>query len=135
MSSLSTFAIRKQKLADRCEVCHWPDQYDPQTGHCQRCGQMVYNLTAHPTVINHLEFPLQAKQWFWSLATMTGLLIVIGFFCGLIGALPLALLCFSLAIFLGSLALFVIFSFTAYLCYEIVASLGSKIKLLRKYLG
>jgi hypothetical protein len=91
-------------------------------------------ITPIPT-INRTEFPLQAKQWFWWLITMTGLLILIGFFCGLIGALPLMILCCFLAVFLATLALFIIFCFTAYVCYETLVGLGRKIMLLRKYLG
>lgn len=33
----SQFLVRKEGSPERCEICHQSDQFDPQTGRCQRC--------------------------------------------------------------------------------------------------
>ncbi|HMZ81484.1 MAG TPA: hypothetical protein PLL06_17425 [Acidobacteriota bacterium] len=38
--------IRHQTLPTRCEICHQSDVFDPATGQCRRCAEMVTQMVA-----------------------------------------------------------------------------------------
>lgn len=35
------FRIRSEHLPSRCEICHQADLFDPETGHCLRCADVL----------------------------------------------------------------------------------------------
>ena len=42
------FTIVKEKRPGRCDVCHKSDQFDPQTGICNRCRNLPVEELANP---------------------------------------------------------------------------------------
>jgi hypothetical protein len=56
---MNRLQIKTASLAQRCEICHQSDQFDPQTSICHRCHQLPYHLrlksaTATSAVFDHL---------------------------------------------------------------------------------
>lgn len=51
MATVETFQIKTEGLPQRCEICHQDDLFDPFSGHCGRCSQIV-----PPNPVN-LAFP------------------------------------------------------------------------------
>src|SRR5689334_9970446 len=38
------FTITREKFADRCEICHKTDMFEPKTGICLRCNSLPEDL-------------------------------------------------------------------------------------------
>jgi tetratricopeptide (TPR) repeat protein len=54
--SESSIKIRNISVAERCEVCHKSDMFDPETRHCGRCKQIA--LTKATVIENLITAPL-----------------------------------------------------------------------------
>jgi hypothetical protein len=69
--------IKTASFAQRCEICHQSDQFDPQTSICRRCHQIPYTLRAnsraktnpffdragiHPSFAPYIYAPFQLKN-------------------------------------------------------------------------
>lgn len=69
------FHIRSEGRAERCEICHQADQFDPHSGVCGRCnaltvrpptGLEVRNLNLPPPLRNLLQNELEgSEQLLW----------------------------------------------------------------------
>lgn len=41
MAKAETFQVKVEGLPRRCEICHQDDRFDPFSGHCGRCSEIV----------------------------------------------------------------------------------------------
>ncbi|MBX7222287.1 MAG: hypothetical protein K1Y36_20225 [Blastocatellia bacterium] len=49
------FRIRSERPPERCEVCHQADRFDPETGACGRCQQLLVRPLQIPPVLTVLD--------------------------------------------------------------------------------
>jgi hypothetical protein len=52
-----SFIVKNNKSAQRCEVCHKSDLFDPQTGICQRCQLLPIEKLANPDIYSIYTIP------------------------------------------------------------------------------
>jgi hypothetical protein len=61
--------IRKEKLPERCDICHQSDEFDPETGHCRRCANVALSspatqqVTAPTRDMGNLVRERTSAQW------------------------------------------------------------------------
>ena len=53
----SSFTIHNVKSPDRCDICHRSDQFDPQTGICERCKQLPIEELTNPEISSIYTIP------------------------------------------------------------------------------
>src|SRR4051812_48445769 len=51
------FTVKNNKNAQRCEVCHKSDLFDPQTNICQRCQPLPIEKLANPDIYSIYTIP------------------------------------------------------------------------------
>src|SRR5688572_15241813 len=49
-NKIKELIIKKETLAERCEICHQNDAFDPITNHCSRCSSIDKSLVVKPTL-------------------------------------------------------------------------------------
>jgi hypothetical protein len=47
--------IKSESLPERCEVCHQSDLFDPETGHCSRCGNVPAKILNNNSLSDYLK--------------------------------------------------------------------------------
>lgn len=45
--------IKKETLAQRCEICHKSDQFNPATGQCARCSNVISQVAVSRSSLNN----------------------------------------------------------------------------------
>ncbi|MBI4747472.1 MAG: hypothetical protein HY774_03245 [Acidobacteria bacterium] len=96
--------IRHQTLPTRCEICHQSDLFDPTTGQCGRCAEMVTQMVATQSAVTGFFSPTEDLTRLEMIATR---LLVGVFFMIVAGAMGIGA-GMILALLIGQLALILI---------------------------
>ncbi|MBX7222194.1 MAG: hypothetical protein K1Y36_19755 [Blastocatellia bacterium] len=92
--------IRHESPPERCEICHQADQFDPQTGVCQRCAPLLDRSLVAKAQIPSLPQPFQSvleshltmgEGILWTGQPARWHAIILTFFASLLFFLPLLL--------------------------------------------
>lgn len=66
---MNSFALKKELAAQRCEICHQTDMFEPQTNHCGRCHQLLVSFELFPphtiasSTFQHYRFLAKVEIW------------------------------------------------------------------------
>lgn len=89
------FKIRTEHHAQRCELCHQSNQFDPETGFCSRCSEIQNTEVQHPLAVPEFQVLKQHRanlRFNAFFAACFGLILTIFFLFGTDGFLPLLLI-------------------------------------------
>ena len=103
--------IRHQTLPTRCEICHQSDLFEPTTGQCGRCAEMVTQMVATQSAATGFLPPAEDLTWLELVATRLLIGVFFMMVAGAIGigaGMILALLIGQVAIILIAIGVLVI---------------------------